>query len=45
MPSAFTLQLVVGAVVEDLGFAGLPLDVVACDMGDAGDPKPRRVPA
>ncbi len=45
MPTAFTLLLMVGAVVEDLGFAGLPLDVVAGDMGDAGNPQSRRVPS
>jgi hypothetical protein len=34
----------VGAVVEDLGFPCLPLDVVAGDMRDACDPQTGGMP-
>jgi hypothetical protein len=45
MPATLPFLLMVGAVVEDLRFPSLPLDVVAGDMGDAGDPESRRVPS
>jgi hypothetical protein len=43
--TAFPFLLVVGPVMEDLGFPCLPLDVIAGDMRDAGDPESRRVPS
>jgi hypothetical protein len=44
MPTAFTLLLMVGAVVEDLRFPSLPFDVVAGDMRDACDPQTGGMP-
>jgi hypothetical protein len=45
MPATFTLLLMVGAVMEDLRFPSLPLDVVAGQMRDAGDPETGWMPA